>query len=160
MLKKMVTKVIGTRFERELKRIQPIIDAIKEHEQWLAGVSDSEVQAQTAKLRGIVRERLGDLENALEERKAARHSCADPRERDGLNREVNDIEDELRRKTAELLDELLPEAFATVRETCRRLLGTEVVVTGHALTWWPSVHRPVHNRRHIYFLFQIRQNPL
>ena len=47
MLKKMVTKVIGTRFERELKRIQPIIDAIKEHEQWLAGVSDSEVQAQT-----------------------------------------------------------------------------------------------------------------
>jgi preprotein translocase subunit SecA len=135
MLKKMVTKVIGTRFERELKRIQPIIDAIKEHEQWLAGVSDSEVQAQTAKLRGIVRERLGDLENALEERKAARHSCADPRERDGLNREVNDIEDELRRKTAELLDELLPEAFATVRETCRRLLGTEVVVTGHALTW-------------------------
>jgi len=135
MLKKMVTKVIGTRFERELKRIQPIIDSIKEHEQRLAGVSDSEVQAQTEKLRGMVRERLGELENALGEKKAARHSCADPRERDSLNREVHDLEDQLRQKTAELLDELLPEAFATVREACRRLRGSEAVVTGHALTW-------------------------
>ena len=34
-----------------------------------------------------------------------------------------------------MLDELLPEAFATVREACRRLLGTKVVVTSHELTW-------------------------
>src|SRR3989454_11935201 len=32
-------------------------------------------------------------------------------------------------------DELLPEAFAAVREACRRLLGTKVVVTAHELTW-------------------------
>ena len=36
---------------------------------------------------------------------------------------------------AAVLDELLPEAFATVREACRRLLGTTVMVTGHELTW-------------------------
>src|SRR5207245_2412538 len=35
----------------------------------------------------------------------------------------------------EALSEVLPEAFATVREACRRLVGTEVVVTGHALKW-------------------------
>ena len=34
-----------------------------------------------------------------------------------------------------MLDELLPEAFATVREACRRLIGTSVMVTGHELTW-------------------------
>ncbi len=34
-----------------------------------------------------------------------------------------------------MLDELLPEAFATVREACRRLLGTTVNVTGTELTW-------------------------
>src|SRR5207247_8495006 len=33
------------------------------------------------------------------------------------------------------LSEVLPEAFATVREACRRLVGSEVVVTGHALKW-------------------------
>ena len=34
-----------------------------------------------------------------------------------------------------MLDELLPEAFATVREACRRLVGTTVKVTGHELAW-------------------------
>src|SRR5216117_1236286 len=33
------------------------------------------------------------------------------------------------------LDDLLPEAFATVREASRRLLGSEVMVTGHAMKW-------------------------
>jgi len=135
MLKSVVTKVIGTRFERELKRIQPIIDKIKEHEQHLAGLPDSEISQQTAKLRGVVKERLGMLEETLKEKKAERHGCADPRQRDSLNREVQEIEEELRGKTAELLDELLPEAFATVREACRRLVGTKVVVTGHEMTW-------------------------
>ena len=36
---------------------------------------------------------------------------------------------------SEVLDELLPEAFATVREACRRLRGSTVKVTGHELTW-------------------------
>jgi preprotein translocase subunit SecA len=135
MLKTMVNKVIGTRFERELKRIQPIIDAIKEHEAGLASLPDEQIKGQTEKLRGIVRDRLGDQQRALEAKKAARHACADPRERDALSREVHELEDELRNDTAALLDELLPEAFATVREACRRLVGTQVVVTGHALTW-------------------------
>jgi preprotein translocase subunit SecA len=135
MLKTMVNKVIGTRFERELKRIQPIIDAIKEHEARLGSLPDDKIQGQTEKLRGIVKERLGEQQEALESKKAARHACADPRERDALSREVNDLEDELRTDTAALLDELLPEAFATVREACRRLVGTQVIVTGHALTW-------------------------
>src|SRR5207237_6155935 len=33
------------------------------------------------------------------------------------------------------LDDMLPEAFATVREACRRLVGSTVVVTGHEMTW-------------------------
>jgi preprotein translocase subunit SecA len=61
MLKSVVTKVIGTRFDRELKRIQPIIDEIKDHETRLGRLSDAEIRAQTDKLRGIVRDRLGDL---------------------------------------------------------------------------------------------------
>ena len=62
MLKNLVNKVIGTRFERELKRIQPLIDQIKEHERRLADCSEEEIRGQTEKLRGIIKERLGDLQ--------------------------------------------------------------------------------------------------
>ncbi|MDH3458617.1 MAG: preprotein translocase subunit SecA, partial [Gemmatimonadota bacterium] len=135
MLKKLVTKVIGSRFDREVKRIQPIVDAIKEHESRLAQLSDEEVQAQTAKLRGLLAERLGELHSQLAEKRQARHDCADPAERDALNREVTDLEEQLKAETAKALDDLLPEAFATVREACRRLLGTNVVVMAHELEW-------------------------
>jgi preprotein translocase subunit SecA len=135
MLKTLVTKVIGTRFERELKRIQPIIDAIHEEETRLGQLSDEDVQAQTTVLREKLDARVGDLRRDLAEKKQARHDCADPDERDELNAEVNDIEEQLKKETAQALDDLLPEAFATVREACRRLVGSKVVVMAHELEW-------------------------
>jgi preprotein translocase subunit SecA len=135
MLKTLVTKVIGTRFARELKQIQPIIDAIHQHEERLAGLSDEQVQAQTAKLRGELDDRLGALRSQYEDKKQARHDCADPDERDTLNREVNDLEQQLKDETAKALDDVLPEAFATVREACRRLKGSQVVMMTHELEW-------------------------
>ena len=135
MLKKAFAKVFGTSFDRELKRIQPIIDRIHEVEVDLAQLSDDEIQAQTAKLRGILADKLGELRTELDEKRKAKHECADPVERDVLTEEVNDLEDELKSQTVIALDDILPEAFATVREACRRLVGTSVVVTGHALDW-------------------------
>ena len=135
MLKQLVTKVIGSRFERGLKHIQPIVDAIREHEERLGSFSDEQVQAQTDKLRGVLQERLGELRAEFAEQKQARHDCADPQERDELNKEVQEIEEELKKQTAKALDDILPEAFATVREACRRLVGTKVVVIGHELEW-------------------------
>ena len=135
MLKKAFAKVFGTRFDRELKRIQPIIDRILEIEADLARLSDEQIQAQTGKLSEILDDKLGDVRAALDEKRKAKHECADLAERDVLTGEVNELEDELKTQTATALDEILPEAFATVREACRRLLGTSVVVTGHALEW-------------------------
>ena len=45
------------------------------------------------------------------------------------------LEREYRKALRETLDELLPEAFATVREAAHRMVGTTVSVTGHDLTW-------------------------
>ena len=135
MLKQLVTKIVGTRFHRELKRIQPIVDRIHEHEKRLGALSDAEIQGQTAKLRDMLQDRLGELRAAVAEKKQARHDCADPGERDQLNREASDLEEQLKRETAVALDDLLPEAFATVREACRRLVGSKVVVTGREVEW-------------------------
>jgi len=135
MLKQLVTKVVGTRFARELKRVQPVVDTVHEHEQRLAGLSEAEVQAQTAKFRGVLAERTGTLAAEVERLKQAKHDCPDVTQRAALDRELAQAEREWGRATQAALTEILPEAFATVREACRRLLGTDVVVTGHALTW-------------------------
>ncbi len=135
MLKQLFNRMVGTRFERELKRIQPLIDQIHEYEKGFASCSDSEIQAQSEKLRGIIKRRVGELEAELEARRAEKHACADPVKRDVLDDEVHELEERLKRDLSLIVGELLPEAFATVREACRRLLNTKVVVTGHEMDW-------------------------
>ncbi len=57
MFKRVISAVIGTRHERERKKIQPIVDEINEQYARLHDVSEEELRGQTAKFREIIRER-------------------------------------------------------------------------------------------------------
>jgi preprotein translocase subunit SecA len=135
MIKTLMTSVFGTRFDRERKRIQPIVDVIHGQEERLKDLSESELKGLTAHFRDRLAERTGALKAELEEVREAKHSCADPVERDQLEGRFQDLDRRYKKELAAALDDLLPEAYATVREACRRLLGTTVQVTGHELVW-------------------------
>src|SRR5690348_7612536 len=141
MLKPLLTAVFGTRHEREMKRVQPIVDEINAEYERLQNVSDDELRGQTAKLRGVIRERTAELDAKVTELKERKKLTPDAEERTQIDEELNGpdgrggVEGELHEALNEVLDEILPEAFATVREAARRLLGTTVMVTGHEMTW-------------------------
>ena len=135
MFKRLVTKVFGTRFQRELKRIQPLVDAIHRHEARLQGLSDAELRAQTPKFRAVIAERTGALAAEVERLRQSKHDCADAEERLQLSDQLAKAEHALAKELQSALDGLLAEAFATVREACRRLTGSKLVVTAHELTW-------------------------
>ena len=141
MLKGIVNRIFGTRHDRELKRVAPILDAITEQSDRLTQLSDEALRGQTAKFRGILEERTGPLAARVAELRAAKRAAEDAGAREELDQELGGadgrggVEGELRTLTGEVLDELLPEAFATVREAARRLVGTMVDVTGHELEW-------------------------
>ncbi len=135
MIKTLMTSVFGTRFDRERKRIQPIVDQIHGHEERLKELDESELKAQTPRFRERLATRVGALKAELDQVREAKHACADPVERDELEGRFQDLERRYKKELAAGLAELLPEAFATVREACRRLLGTTVQVTGRELVW-------------------------
>jgi preprotein translocase subunit SecA len=141
MLKGLLTGLFGTRHDRERKRVQPIVDEINAIGARLKGLSDADLQAQTAKFRARLTERTGALERQIAELKAKKHEARDAGVREGFDRELSGadgrsgLEGELRTATAEVLDAILPEAFATVREAARRLVGTTVQVTGQPIGW-------------------------
>jgi preprotein translocase subunit SecA len=135
MIKKMMTAVFGTRFDRERKRIQPVVDRIHAAEERLKEMGEEELRGQTERFRARLAERTAALSTELAQAREAKHACADPVERDRLEDRVQTLEASYKKALAEGLDELLPEAFATVREACRRLMGTPVMVTGRELTW-------------------------
>jgi preprotein translocase subunit SecA len=141
MLKALLGSVFGTRHERERKRVQPIVDEINGLGPRLQAMSEAELKGQTARFRTLIEERTAELRGRIDALKEQKRTATDPAAREAIDRELggNDgqggLEGDYRKALRETLDDLLPEAFATVREAARRLVGTTVSVTGHDLTW-------------------------
>src|SRR5688572_8763026 len=135
MLKSLVSKMFGTRHEREAKKLLPLVAEINEIADDLQSVSESELQAQTEKFRALIKERTHELEEELATLRQTKRKTEEAAERDALTQEIQRTEDELKAAIQETLEELLPEAFATVKEACRRLMGTPITVTGQQMTW-------------------------
>lgn len=92
MINVIISKFFGTKNERELKKIWPIVGQINQHFESYKSLPDDEFPKKTEEFK----ERLD---------------------------------------AGETLDDILPEAFAAVKETCRRLLGKRWIVTEHEIEW-------------------------
>jgi len=107
LINTLLGKVFGTRNEREVKRLQPRVAAINALEPEIEKLTDDELRARTGEFRAHIQERLSAIAD-------------DP------NADVDrqkEIETERGRVLAEVLDELLEDAFAIVREAGRRVLN-------------------------------------
>jgi preprotein translocase subunit SecA len=137
----LLSGVFGTRHDRERKRVQPIVDEVNEQYARLQTISEDELRGQTEKFRARISERTSDIEALIAALREKKRVTADPAAREEIDNELSGVdgrggaEAELRTAIAEVLDELLPEAFATVREAARRLLGSKVMVTGQEMEW-------------------------
>ncbi|MFL5571809.1 MAG: preprotein translocase subunit SecA, partial [Gemmatimonadaceae bacterium] len=137
----LLSGVFGTRHDRERKRVQPIVDEINEHYALLQAIPEDELRGQTAKFRARIAEATREIEARIAELRERKRVTADPAAREEIDNELSGVdgrggaEAELRDAIRDVLDELLPEAFATVREASRRLLGSKVVVTGQEMEW-------------------------
>src|SRR5688500_5968596 len=135
MLKNLFSTILGDRHEREARRLQPIVDQINAHYERLQSLSEEELRAQTDRFRAIIHERTGALEAQLEDLRQRKRVTEETSERQAMADEMRVLEERLRADLEAVLDEILPEAFATVKEACRRNVGREITVTGHTLTW-------------------------
>ncbi|MDH4157409.1 MAG: preprotein translocase subunit SecA [candidate division Zixibacteria bacterium] len=95
-MKNLLTAIFGTKHERDVKKLQPLVVEINDHFEKLAGLSEEELAGKTDQFR----QRLAD---------------------------------------GETLEDILPEAYAVVKEACRRHLGLTWDVVGQP-TEWNMVH--------------------
>jgi len=135
MFKAAIKKLIGSRHKREAKKLQPLVDEINSIYDDLASLSDDELKAKTDEFRAYIEERTADLKEEIEGLKEEKRHSEDPSDREALSLEIGDLEADLLDETEECLEDLLPEAFAVVKDACRRLMGQELDVTGQKMTW-------------------------
>jgi preprotein translocase subunit SecA len=135
MFKSAIKSLLGSRHKREAKKLQPIIDEINRVYEGLESLSESQLKAKTDEFRGRIGKATAELEAEIEKKRDAKRHSEDPLEREKLSLEISSLEKDLLEVVENTLEEILPEAFAVVKEACRRLLGTELTVTGQTLVW-------------------------
>ena len=107
MINTLLGKGFGTKNEREIKRLQPRVEAINALEPEMQKLSDDELRGKTDEFRARIQERLSTIADEPE---------SDPDRQ-------KEIEAERSTLLKVVLDELLDEAFAVVREAGRRVLN-------------------------------------
>ena len=135
MIKAFARRIFGDRHAREARKLGPLVAEINEIYEELSTLSEEELRGKTDEFRGRIQERVGpvrDRTDALRERKS---QSQDPSEREALGLRIAELEKDWLAELEDVLDEILPEAFAVVKEACRRLVGSTVRVTGHDLVW-------------------------
>ncbi len=134
-LKALFEKVVGSSHDRQVKKLRPLVDEINEIYDSYQELSEEEIQGKTEEFRGYIREQTESLEEELEELRSEKARSVDADERERLSLKIGEVEQQLLEEIYAALDELMPEAFATVKEACRRCMGKEISVTGQETTW-------------------------
>lgn len=118
---KLVKKIFGSSSDVFLKKVKPVIVDINEWEAKIQGLSDDELKAQTQKFKDTIRARLAEFEHGPE---GHLEDVAQPPTSHNSVRDTNkELQDRRRKAEQEVLHEILPEAFATVREASKRVTG-------------------------------------
>jgi preprotein translocase SecA subunit len=118
----LIKKIVGTKNDREIKRLRPYVETINSHEAQFQALSDDDLLAKTDEFKNRIREATAQLTANLEEaRRQALNS--DNEQREEFKGRVEELDKELRETEAAVLDQILPEAFAVVREASRRTIG-------------------------------------
>ncbi len=123
MFKNLIKTVFGDPHEREIKRLRPIVEQINALEPEFRRMSDDELREQTNIFRGIIAERVGSLASELADARQRWLEETDTNEQIQLKLEVDRLQREMRQAEAEAMDEILPRAFAAVREASVRTIG-------------------------------------
>ena len=120
----------GSKSEKDVKVILPLVTKINQNFQAYQSLSNDELRNKTQEFRNRIKDYLKDIDAQISEtnKRAEDLPFDDLVGKDTIYQEVDKLKKDRDQKIEEILEELLPEAFAVVKETARRFKeNTEIV---------------------------------
>ncbi|MEI8063637.1 MAG: preprotein translocase subunit SecA, partial [Verrucomicrobiota bacterium] len=129
MISWILKKIVGSKNQREVKKLWPVVEQVKAIEVEYQKLSDDELRAKTAEFKQRI--------EAARQARGVSQFYAEARKLEGELRaeDAKPIKRKAQALEQEILDELLPEAFAAVKNTCRRMCGREWQVRERPYRW-------------------------
>ncbi len=113
-------KMFGSKADRDLKQLKPILDKVLEAYVDIDRLSDDELRAKSAELKQIIRDRIAADENRISEIREELEKDIPLDEKEALATESDKLVKKVDEEIEEVLNEILPVAFAVMKSTARR----------------------------------------
>src|SRR6476659_10814834 len=126
----------GRKSEKDVKKITPLVADVNQHFASFQSITNDQLRNKTQIFRQRIKDHLKEIDEQIESKKNAAEQLpeSDIQGRDAIYREADDLKKDRDKKIEEALDDILPEAFAVVKETARRFKeNTEIVATATEL---------------------------
>jgi len=114
--------------KKELARLSKIVEEIRSHESKMKSLSENDVIKKTEELKARALEKYKENEGLLKELNLRIDSASGAEEKGRIKKEVKNLYNQM-------LDDILPEAFALVKEACRRMVGKRWNVSDIEIHW-------------------------
>jgi len=141
---KGISKIFGSKSDRDIKTVLPLVGQINEQYAKYKSLSDDELRAQTDQLRTEINEYLAEIDGQLEtlHKQVDENPDLDIHEKEAIFNQIDALEEDRNKELEKILKELLPRGFAIVKETARRFKeNQEIRVTA-------SMHDKVYASHH------------
>ncbi|MGB8374830.1 MAG: preprotein translocase subunit SecA [Salegentibacter sp.] len=124
---------VGDKSKKDVKEIQPIVNKIKALEAEYEALSLDELREKTAGFKARIADAAKDINTQIEEFEKEADESEDITRKEDIYAEIDALKDEAYEKTEKVLNDILPEAFATVKETAKRFVANpQLKVTASA----------------------------
>jgi len=122
-------KVLGSKSERDLKEINPLIEKIKQIYPTLSSLSNDELRAKTVEFRARIASGISEEKAEIAKHYSELESSPgmDFMQKEQIYESIDRLKKKIKEKTEEILLEILPDAFAVMRETARRFKENESI---------------------------------
>ncbi|WP_372756953.1 preprotein translocase subunit SecA [Mariniflexile sp.] len=121
---------VGDKSKQDVKAITPIVNKIRAFEASLEGLSNDELRAKTAQFKALIAEAIKPINDQIAKLLEESENTEDIDRREDIYLDIDKLKDEAYQKTETVLNDILPEAFAVVKETAKRFANnTSLTVT-------------------------------
>jgi len=135
MLETILKKLFGDKSSKDLKRYEPLVIEINNIYDGLSQYDDDQIRTRITEIKQEIADILAPLLKELEELRREYRESSEDTERNRIDNQIDRARNELKKLNKDTLDDYLPEVFAIVKDTCRRLMGQEFLVKEHLQEW-------------------------
>jgi len=120
---------IKTKSEKDIEQILPIVNKINEIYSSLSSLSNDQLRQKTIEFKQRIKNYIADEENQINQIKQQieQNPDIDVNEKEKLFKKIDELDKKIVDKIEEILEEILPEAYAVLKETTRRFTENEFI---------------------------------